>query len=174
MKIRFSLLAALGLMLAGCETGPAGPYGGAVPPPPPPPPRSEFAWSTGTGSNAVEGVGVWRRGRHRFSCAGQSVGLTPETPYTRQRMIELYGSDEQAIRSVAEVRAHSTGGPSRDYGAYVRSTRCDARGRFVFHGLPDGGWFVIVRGSSGAGASEVAMRRVKVEGGRVRVVRIGG
>jgi hypothetical protein len=101
------------------------------------------------------------------------VGLTPETPYTRQRMVELYGSDEQAIRTVAEVRARSGGGPTRDYRAYVRSTQCDAQGRFAFHGLPDGGWYVIVRAASQSGAAEVALRRVRVAGGETRTVRVG-
>jgi hypothetical protein len=173
MKTRFCLLIGAGLLLAGCETGPAGPYGGPLPPPPPQPPRSEFAWSTAGGPNVVEGSAVWRRDHHVFTCAGQSVGLTPETPYTRRRMVELYGSDEQAIRSVAEVRARSSSGPSRDYRAYVRSTQCDGQGRFTFRDLPDGGWFVIVRGASRSGAAEVAMRHVRVEGGETRAVRIG-
>jgi hypothetical protein len=174
MKTRFSLLIVAGLMLAGCETGPRGPYGGPLPPPPPPPPRNEFAWSTANGANVVEGAAVWRNDHRVFSCAGQSVGLTPETPYTRQRMVELYGSNEQAIRSVAEVRARSSTGPTRDYRAYVRSTQCDPQGRFVFRDLPDGGWFVIARGASRSGAAEVAMRRIHVQGGERRVVKIGG
>ncbi len=173
MKTRFSLLVAAGLLLAGCQTVPSGPYGGALPPPPPPPPRNEFAWSVGNGRNAVEGAAVWRSNGRTFNCAGQSVGLTPETPYTRQRMVELYGSDEQAIRSVAEVRARSATAPTRDYRAYVRSTQCDAQGRFAFSGLPDGGWFVIARGASASGAAEVAIRRVHVSGGETRVVKIG-
>jgi hypothetical protein len=89
-------------------------------------------------------------------------------------MVELYGSDEQAIRSVAEVRARSSSGPARDYRAYVRSTQCDAEGRFVFRDLPDGGWFVIARGASKSGAAEVALRRVHVGGGETRNVKIGG
>lgn len=173
MKTRFSLLIAAGLLLAGCETGPTGPYG-PVPPPPPPPPRNEFAWSTANGPNVIEGSAVWRRDHRTFTCAGQSVALTPETPYTRRRMVELYGSDEQAIRSVAEVRARSAAGPSRDYRAYLRSTQCDGEGRFVFRGLPDGGWFVIVRGASRSGAAEVGMRHVRAEGGQTRIIRVGG
>jgi hypothetical protein len=171
MRVRIGLLLGAGLLLAGCQTGPG--YG-PLPPPPPPPPHNEFEWSAANGANSIQGEAVWRHGGHTFSCAGQSVGLTPETPYTRKRMVELYGSDESAIRTVAEVRARSAQAPStRDYRAYVRSTECDAHGRFEFHGLPDGGWFAIVRANSSSGASEVALRRVNVSGGGTRTVQIG-
>jgi hypothetical protein len=174
MKVRICMVLGAGLLLAGCQTGPGAPWG-PLPPPPPPPPHNEFEWSAANGANTIEGEAVWRRSGHTFSCAGQSVGLTPETPYTRKRMVELYGSDEAAIRSVADVRARSAAAPqSRDYRAYVRSTECDSRGRFEFRGLPDGGWFVIVRGNSPAGASEVALRRTHVAGGETRTVRVGG
>lgn len=172
MKVRFSVLLGAGFLLAGCQTGPSQPWG-PVPPPPPPPPRNEFEWSAANGSNVIRGEAVWRHAGHTFSCAGHSVGLTPETPYTRQRMVELYGSDEAAIRTVAEVQARSAKAPTRDYHAYVRSTECDSRGRFEFRGLPDGGWFVIVRAASPSGGSEVALRRTQVAGGEPRTVRIG-
>lgn len=173
MRVRFSVLLTAGFLLAGCQTGPGEPWG-PVPPPPPAPPRNEFEWSAANGPNLIQGEAVWRRAGRTFSCAGQSVGLTPETPYTRQRMVELYGSDESAVRTVAEVRARSAKAPTRDYRAYVRSTECDSRGRFAFRGLPDGGWFVIVRAASPAGGSEVALRRARVAGGETRTVRIGG
>jgi hypothetical protein len=171
MRVRLSVLVGAGLLLAGCQTGPGAPPG-PLPPPPPPPPRNEFEWSAANGANVIQGEGVWRSEGHTFSCAGQSVGLTPETPYTRQRMVELYGSADAAIRSVAEVRARSAKAPTRDYRAYVRSTECDSRGRFVFRGLPDGGWFVIVRAAAKSGAAEVGLRRAHAAGGETRTVRI--
>lgn len=174
MRVRFSLLLGASLLLAGCETGPREPWG-PLPPPPPAPPRNEFEWSAANGANVIEGEAVWRHAGRTFSCAGQSVGLTPETPYTRQRMIGLYGSDETAIRTVAEVQARSANVPqTRDYRAYVRSTQCDSHGRFEFRGLPDGGWYVIVRAASPAGESVVALRRAHAAGGETRTVRIGG
>jgi hypothetical protein len=169
MKIRLSVVMGASLLLAGCQTGPSGP----LPPPPPPPPRSEFEWSAANGRNVIEGEAVWRSNGHTFTCAGQKVGLTPETPYTRQRMTELYGSDEAAIRTVAEVRARSANAPTRDYSAYIRFTECDSRGRFVFRDLPNGGWFVIAPAVSASGAKEVGLRRAHVAGGETRTVRIG-
>lgn len=166
-------MVAAGLLLAGCQTVPSAKHAERLPPPPPPPPRNEFAWSVGNGANSVEGSAVWRSNGHLFSCAGQSVALTPETPYTRERMVQLYGSDVEATRTVEEVRARSSGPPKRDYSAYVHSTQCDAHGQFAFHGLPDGGWFVIARGASRSGAAEVALRLVHVKGGETRMVKIG-
>lgn len=179
MKTRMALVVLAGLLLAACSTprapvyAPSVPAPGPVPPPPPPPPPNEFAWSVRPGTNGLAGVGVWVRGGRRFSCAGKSVLLTPETPYTRQRMVELYGSDEAAVRTVGEVRARNTGEPKRDYKAYVRPSQCDARGGFGFRDLPDGGWFLILRASSAAGDEVVALQRVHVAGGETRPVRIG-
>ncbi len=170
MKTRLSLLAA-GLLLAGCATPPS------PPPPPPPPyvaPHDEFAWSKALGSNVVQGHGIWRDEGRRFTCAGQSAALIPETPYTRRRMIQLYGSDQKAHRPVEEVKAISTADKGFDYGAYVRNTQCGPEGRFEFRDLPDGAWFVIARGVAPAGASEVALRRVDVFGGAVRTVSLNG
>ena len=172
MKLRLALLVAAGALLAGCETGPHHRYP-EPPPPPPPPPPNEFAWSAAQGVNGVDGRADWRIHGQRYDCAGQSVGLTPETPYTRRRMAVLYGSDEAALRPVPEVQAINAREPSRDYRAYVRSTTCDAQGRFQFRGLPDGGWFVIVRVNSPIGPF-VAVKRVHVTGGEIAKADIGG
>jgi hypothetical protein len=170
MKPRLLLLAA-GLLLAGCATSPS-------PPAPPPPPHiaahDEFAWSKALGANVIQGRGVWRGDARRYSCAGQSAALIPETPYTRRRMVQLYGSDQKARRSIDQVKAISAGDPGRNYGAYVRNTQCGPEGRFEFRDLPDGAWFVIAHGVARDGASEVALQRVDVFGGAVRSVSLGG
>jgi hypothetical protein len=171
MRTRISLLLLAGLMLSACESGPKARYE-PLPPPPPPPPPNEFAWSAKLGHNAIEGLGVWRDGARRFSCAGKSVLLMPETPYTKERMVELYGSDVQATRSVGEVRAHTTPA-KRDIQAYVHPTQCDSLGAFSYRDLPDGGWFLIVRAASPSGDEVVALRRVHVSGGETSAVRIG-
>jgi hypothetical protein len=87
-------------------------------------------------------------------------------------MIELYGSDDQAIRTVAEVRARFKEA-KRDFSAYVRPATCDSQGAFVFKGLPDGGWYLIVRALSASGQELVALRRVRVAGGETKVVHVG-
>src|SRR4051812_23486460 len=112
MKRAVLVLAALATTLAACATTPppqrpAAPIARpAEPPPPPPTPLDEFAWSTGKGSNSILASVSYRpRVGERWSCAGQSVGLTPETSYSRNRIATLYGSNERAIQTVAEVRA---------------------------------------------------------------------
>jgi hypothetical protein len=172
MRSRICWIVAAGLLLAACQTTKHYEQPLPVPPPPPPPPVNEFAWSVKPGRNAIDGLAVWTRDGKRFSCAGQSVALMPETPYTRNRMVELYGSDEQAIRTVAEVRAHATP-QTRDIKAYVRPAQCDNLGAFSYQGLPDGAWFVIVRASSASGDEVVALRRVRVSGGATSAVRVG-
>ncbi|MFN3815551.1 hypothetical protein [Brevundimonas sp.] len=115
---------------------------------------ADFAWSAQSGVSAIEGRVAGS------ACAG-SVGLTPETPYTRHRFLNLYGSLDRAALPASEVRARSVGEASADYRGYVRDTTCDAQGRFRFDDLPQGGWFIIAPVRQGSGETVVLMRRVQ-------------
>src|SRR5688572_30087138 len=88
-----------------------------------------FAWSAVAGPSSIEGRVAYAGGGRAWRCAG-SVGLTPETPWTRQRFITLYGSAERAALPAAVIRARTVAEASADYQAYVRSTTCDNEGRF--------------------------------------------
>jgi hypothetical protein len=151
-----------------------------VPPPaaplPPPGPSAnfharEFAWSTEHGSAGIRGaVDYVRNGRH-YSCAGGTVVLTPDAPYSRQRIEQLYGSSERAALPVEEVRSRQANRPSDAYSTFVRRTTCDTQGRFAFQGLPAGSWFVIVVAQPGGGGQSMAlMRRVDIRAGAVRTL----
>jgi hypothetical protein len=154
-----------------------------VPPlqPPPPPPvaarpapafqPSEFSWSTERGSAIVRGLVDYAQGDRHYTCAGQVV-LTPDAPYSRTRILQLYGSTERADLPVDEVRARQDRRPSADYSAYVRKEGCDASGHFQFTGLPSGGWFVIVvaQPQSGNVPPMALMRHVETHAGAVRTV----
>lgn len=130
---------------------------------------ADFAWSTQSGAAAVEGRVDYRSGGQNFDCIG-SVGLIPETPYTRHRFLTLYQSLDRAAVPAGEVRSRSGGEPSSDYRAYERSTACDAEGRFAFQNLPAGGWFVIAPVRAGSGEPVVLMRRIETGArGAVRV-----
>jgi len=93
-------------------------------------------------------------------------------------MHALYGSAERALEPVANVRAHSGDVRGPDPGPYVRTTTCDDRSRFVFDGLPDGGYFLIARvhldnghaQSEGAVSEEglAVMQKVELTGGVTR------
>ena len=167
MSIRpLLVLTVLAAAVAACApVPPGGGYG--------PPPTAavfnaqDFAWSTRQGQSGIEGRVDYRRDGQVFACSG-SAGLTPDTPYTRQRFAALYGSTDRAAVPEAVVRARNVPDPNADYRAFVRSEPC-RDGRFRFASLPDGGWFVIVP-VSGGGDRVVLMQFVQTRGGRVTQV----
>jgi hypothetical protein len=170
---RIVAVAVLAAGLAACATEPLPPPG---PPPGPPPFRAgDFAWSTETGSATIRGQVDYAPGRARYGCAGQPVILTPDTPFSRWRIEQLYGSTQRAAVPVAVVRGRQAGKASDDYSSYVRRATCDSNNRFSFTGLPPGGWFIIVAVQPAAsGAEPVAlMRRVQTRAGGVRTVTVG-
>lgn len=125
--------------------------------------EADFAWSAHDGAAAINGRVDYRQDGQTYACVG-SVGLTPDTPYTRARFRTLYGSTDRAAVPAAVVRARDIPDPNANYRSYVRSTAC-VDGRFSFTGLPDGGWFVIAPVTAG-GAPLVLMRHVDTRGGR--------
>lgn len=163
-RLALVLAAALSTTLAACATTPPGGYG---------PPATavfnagDFAWSQRSGPAGIEGRVDFHRDGVAYGCSG-SVGLTPDTPYTRQRFAALYGSTDRAAVPEAVVRARNVPDPNADYRAYVRSEPCQ-NGRFQFTGLPDGGWFLITPVDAG-GERIVLMRFVQTRGGRVTQV----
>ena len=124
--------------------------------------NADFAWSAGEGTGGIAGRVTFNRDGRTFDCTG-SVGLTPDTPYTRQRFQTLYGSTESAALPEAVVRARTVADPSADYRTYVRSTTCSG-GSFRFDGLPEGGWFLITPVSAG-GDRIVLMRYIRTRQG---------
>jgi hypothetical protein len=173
--VKLRVLAVLAaLVVTGCETA-------APPPPPPPPPpvipRSEiviqtpyraedFAWSTAIGSARIHGVTSSSR-----SCAGNSVALTPDSPYARERIRALYGSAEFANEPVERVRSRVIANDNPDMRRFVRAAHCDANGAFTFDGLPAGTFFVIAEVSDPNGP-RVVMRRVTTLAGHMAVVNL--
>jgi hypothetical protein len=128
---------------------------------------ADFAPSARTGDAAIEGRVAFERDGQSFACTG-SVGLTPDTPYTRQRFQTLYGSTEQAAVPEAVVRARTVPDPNADYRSYVRSQTC-TNGRFRFDDLPEGGWFLITPVSAGADRI-ILMRHVVTRAGTTAIV----
>jgi len=166
------LIAAAGLV--GCATsGPPGP-----PPPPGPaytPPSapgafrdSDFAWSTRSGADSIDGVMDYKPGR--YTCKGTSVILAPETPWSRARMRVLYLSTTAAAMPKADVEARTPPQNAADYARYARRSVCDGANHFSFADLPDGPWFVITVATPVSGGEQIAvMRRVVTHGGQTRV-----
>ncbi|MBL8553254.1 MAG: hypothetical protein JNL41_03170 [Phenylobacterium sp.] len=170
-------LVGLAALLSACTPtlGPP-PPGGRPAPPPPPPPMSgsaqfnagDFAWSQRPGGNIIAGRVAYAQGRTRYTCAGSSVVLTPETAWSARRMAALYGSAERAALPADEVRARTPAAPPGDAGPYVKRTTCDDADQFAFGGLADGAWYAItiVRPVGGPGGTMALMKRVVVRGGR--------
>lgn len=132
-----------------------------------------FAWSRAPGRNSIAGRIAYKQGATRFTCAGAGVVLTPETPWSRQRMAVLYGSTERAALPTTEVRARTPRAPAGDAGPYVKRATCDSTDRFSFAGLPDGAWYVITlaRPAGMPQADGMAlMRRVVTRGGKLTAV----
>ena len=130
-----------------------------------------FAWSTRAGQASIEGRVAYAQDGKTFHCVG-SVGLIPDTGYTRARMQRLYGSTERAAVPAAVVRARSAGEQGADYRSYERAQPC-AADAFRFTGLPDGSWFLISPVKAGD-EIVVMMKRVQTRGGRSVNVTLGG
>ena len=173
---RLVLIAFGAVTLAACAEEPLGPAG---PLPPSPPglyvPGSgavfrphDFAWSAQPGGGAILGTLAYRPGGVRYTCQGGDVILTPETAWTRRRMVILYGSALSAAVPLEIVRARTPSAPVGDYASYAKKTTCDGANHFAFDGLPNGGWFVITlaRPADGPGEPIAVMRRVETRGGQ--------
>lgn len=132
----------------------------------------EFAWSQRPGGNIIAGRVTYRQGAIRYTCAGASVVLTPETAWSRRRMAALYGSTERSALPADEVRARTPSAPAGDAGPFVKRTNCDDADQFAFGSLADGAWFAITvaRPATGSGPTVALMKRVVVRGGRTTAV----
>jgi hypothetical protein len=172
------------LLLAGCETTGEG---FAPPPPapplPPPPPLAaapsgitiqtpfradDFAWSVKPGTARIQGLTA--RGA---SCAGKAVALTPVAPYSSERIRALYGSLTYAVVPIEVVRAKTILNDNPAMRGYVRASRCDQNGTFVFDKLPAGPYYIIAEVDDPSGA-KVIMRRVQAVAGRTLQAPLNG
>jgi len=173
VSIRLPAFAVALVVLSACATteGPSRP-----PRPPKEAPASpnvfrpsDFSWSAVPGKGQLQGRLTYGRPGVRYTCSGAGVILTPETPWTRRRMVQLYNSPTSSALPVEEVRARTPSTPSEDYSAFLKRTTCDAYDRFNFSGLPDGAWFVITLArpaAGGKGPNIAIMRRVETHKGK--------
>lgn len=164
--------AALAAPLSACAPSLGPPPPGRMAPPPQVTDTSfhaqDFAWSQAPGHNSLSGV-LAHVGPVRYTCAGQTVVLTPETPWARKRMQVLYESDQRASLPADDVRSRQNLAPPGDSNPYVKRVVCDAADRFSFSGLPDGAWYVVTLAKPAAGQSGPSlamMRRVVTRGGK--------
>ena len=93
-RVRFFAAAALAGLVSACAPtlGPP-PPGMALNVPDESFRAGDFAWSQTAGHNAIMGRLAVQTGPVHYTCTGSTVVLTPETPWSRRRMIVLYKSD---------------------------------------------------------------------------------
>ena len=121
-----ALAAAAAILLAGCAAQPK-----------PPLPRLEFSQAEhapwlAAGAASITGQALRRqRGGGVVTCAGERVLLMPATPYMRSVVRRALGGDTAA-----------DGRPPAEAASLLKSTRCDAEGRFRFDGLAPLRWIV--------------------------------
>ena len=149
------------MIVAACSTvpgsvGPSAPAGAFN--------RADFLWSSAEGRGGIQGQVTSTHEGTAFRCVG-SVGLTPATPYTNNRIQTLYGSTARAQVPADVVRARTVQDPNADYSDFLRSTSCE-NNRFSYEGLPDGRWYVIAPVRAGDGPVTVLMQQVQIRGGR--------
>lgn len=130
---------------------------------------AELEWSRQDGTNTVTGFAVMRTiGGQPRTCAGEEVYLTPDSTYSRERSLAIYGSIVKGMRWVEEPTIRFS---NRDinFQSFRRTTRCDSRGDFSFENIPDGVWYVATSVTWWDGYQRnggVMMRRVELRGKR--------
>lgn len=134
---------------------------------------ADFSWSSAAGRGRVDGQLVYRADGKAYSCTSSGVVLTPQTPWTKQRMETLYKSSSHAVVPAADARARTPTGKTGDYSAFVKHADCNAQGHFAFEGLPNGTWFAITVAKPVApatGPDMAIMQRIEIhDGGTVSV-----
>jgi hypothetical protein len=174
VRVRLLAAAALTGSLTACAPSLGPPPPGAVPPPSPGEPAfraSEFEWSQQPGSGAIVGHLTFTRQGVHYSCKGDTVILTPETPWSRRRMEVLYLSADHAALPTDQVRARTDKAPPGDSTPFIKRATCDASDRFSFLRLPAGAWYVItIAKPAHGGGSYAVMKRVVTRPGRVTSV----
>jgi len=136
---------------------------------------SEVTWSKAPGRNIIAGAATLgtESGKVR-TCASLPVRLAPDSDYTRARIARLYGDDDEAFvdaRSARRLRERAQ--VDKQYERSLKSSVCDAQGRFAFRNLPDGTYYVLAPVVWKNKLGEVAnggffMQRVTVAGGETR------
>lgn len=177
--VRLIAAASLAGLVSACSATTGGGPAPSAGPSAPAPDRyafsaEDFAWSQVKGKSQVAGRVTYKQGPVRYTCAGATVILTPETPWSRRRMEVLYKSAERSALPSAEVRARTPMAPPGDSGPFIKRAICDAADRFSYAGLADGAWFMItIAKPVGVQGDAVAlMRRVVTKGGKLTVTEL--
>jgi hypothetical protein len=105
---------------------------------------AEVAWFSNRGTNTIQGTAIVRTARGAVkTCAALPVMLFPVSTYARERLTVLYGSPDRGFNPYTGGRPADFAGDDARYRATVKTTPCDAHGRFFFAELPDGDYYLV-------------------------------
>jgi len=95
-----------------------------------------------SGPNTIKGNAFFtQRGGGVVTCAGRSVHLVPGTDYAKARISAIYGPGDTGKNLATNPAPEFRPNPP-EYWTLVKSTKCDAQGRFEFERVADGDFYV--------------------------------
>lgn len=125
------------------------------------------------GVNLIEGSALIRQqGGGVVTCAGLPVQLVPKTAYAQERVRAIYGNTARGFTPVQQTFISFT--PDHPgYLQHMKTTLCDAQGRFQFDDVADGEFYVVAKiiwaaGNRPQGGS--LMQIVSVSGGQAEKI----
>lgn len=135
---------------------------------------AEVSYINQSGPGRIEGQAFLRqRGGGVVTCAGTEVKLIPAGDYARDRLSQIYGSQEGG--RIPVLGSVSQENVPQEYLTMIRTATCDADGNFAFSGLAIGEYYVLASVTWTVGGSYVPeggaiMRLVNVGSTPVRVI----
>lgn len=104
---------------------------------------ANVAWFNTQGTGEITGQAfVQTRGGNPRTCAGNKVGLFPQSAYGDERLTAIYGNASHGFLPIGSQGTKFT--PDSDaYHKTMKETTCDAQGNFAFTHLPAGNYFII-------------------------------
>lgn len=100
---------------------------------------AEAAYIKAKGQGTIEGHAFLRQKTGgTINAAGEIVRLIPATNYARERFAKLYG-EAKFVPASAYPKAQTT---DPRYGEFIRTTKAESTGRFVFDNVAPGTYFI--------------------------------
>lgn len=105
------------------------------------PEDAAFIFNKGTAT--VKGKGVFKANTGQvISCDGSNVHLVPVTEYSKERYTYLVGGTNEGFISQELIQTIEFTPDPPEYREYMRSTRCNYKGEFLFENVADGEYYL--------------------------------
>jgi hypothetical protein len=124
----------LGVALTGCATKPPVKLNNQFV-------EADVAWSKVEGNSEITGSALMQTlGGIPRTCAGRTVALVPESKYSTERMLSIYGNISKGFVNAYQNTKFDDN--PQGYIDSVRTSICDAQGNFEFNKIPKGRYYV--------------------------------